>query len=278
MTTNQIQYHVLGETARHNLATETETHRSNMVNEQISRDTLGEAIRSNKAREYENRRHDVTTERETSRSNRAAERENRRSNKARERENRRSNKAREKETNRANKASEAITTQSNLANQALTDKKIRWDAELRNRQIEETHRANVRAEGLRRIESDIKAGDLRMGFQNLSEIIRHNKKQESLTQFNDFTRNAISAANTLVTAVKNSRDYKLASAETKAKINKSMAEIEKIDAEAKKLDSEAKTNNTLLPFKKGEAMLNGLTKSAKMLEELIAFAVTKSVK
>lgn len=268
MTTNQIQYHVLGETTRHNLASEAETHRSNLANEQISRGTLGETVRSNKAREYENKRHNVKTERETKRSNKATERENRRSNRAREKETHRSNKARERETNRANRTSEAITTQSNLANQGLTDKKIRWEAELRDRQLAETHRANVRSEGLRRIESDIKAGDLRMGFQNLSEIIRHNKKQESLTQLNDFTRNAIASANTLITAVKNSRDYELASAETKAKIDKSLAEI-------RKLDSESKTNKELLPFKKAGSILDGLDKSARFLGKIITSVVTK---
>lgn len=97
MTDIQLRYWSLQEDKRHNLTYEGETYRSNKAREAQASRELVETTRSNKARETENYR-----------SNIARETENYRSNVARESENIRSNKTREKETHRANLANESI--------------------------------------------------------------------------------------------------------------------------------------------------------------------------
>lgn len=61
------------EGVKHNRATEAETQRSHLMDEQNRRDNLDETIRSNLAREFENRRSNVAKETETHRSNLANE-------------------------------------------------------------------------------------------------------------------------------------------------------------------------------------------------------------
>lgn len=255
MTTNQIQYHVLGETTRHDRATEEETHRSNLVAEQLSRDNLREVTRSNRMRE-----------KETSKHNRATEKETRRSDKAQEREIKRSNKAKEREARRSNKANESITVQSNLANQGLTEKKIDLEAAARDKQLAEVKRSNLVTEGLRRVEADIKRGNLNLGFENLAELTRHNMKQESLEAKNNFVRNAVSIADTMVKAVKNSRDYRLASKENKAKIDKINAEIAKIAAETE-------ASKALLPHKKAESVMSTIESASRTVGRILTFGL-----
>lgn len=146
MTRNQIEYQKVveskraaqaqeeltrqrdAETARANLANETERHRSATAQEQLTMLRDSETQRSNMAREFENNRANLAKEQEnarvtneTIRSNLAREFENNRHNKATESisrievsETQRSNLAKELETNRANLAKEAETNRANL--------------------------------------------------------------------------------------------------------------------------------------------------------------------
>lgn len=62
MTRNQIEYWNMKETGRHNLATETETNRSNLAREGIDISNLQETQRHNKAVEGETQRSNVSNE------------------------------------------------------------------------------------------------------------------------------------------------------------------------------------------------------------------------
>lgn len=145
----------LGESARHNLATEaltqrqlSEQERSNRAKESISMDTLSETKRANLERERQN----LLSLRETRRSNQAKEAENYRSNKARETETHRSNLVSEGELERSHRASESLQAQANS---------------IHAKQVSETIRSNQASEMLRALSQ--------------AETVRSNLRQEQLT-------------------------------------------------------------------------------------------------
>lgn len=142
MTRNEIAYSQYLEQSRHNLAEEQETAANNQRVHYGNMRVIGET-----------NRHNLATETEANRSNRANEAENKRANQAREKEQRRSNKASEKlgranlketkrhniagettanktlaETNRHNVVTETETNRSNIANEGLIKYRTDTDA------------------------------------------------------------------------------------------------------------------------------------------------------
>lgn len=230
MTTNQIQWHALGETTRHNQATESETHRNNLATET-------ELNRSHLAAETETHRHNVRTERLDKR----ALHETVRSNKARERESKRSNRAREKEARRSNQAQESIQTQSNLANQGLTARKIALDYASKQRELAETARHNRSTEGFTGIQTQIRAGELKNATEMLAETVRTHKANESITRANNRFNNAVKAATALVSAIQKSREIDISDKKTNAEISKLEKQVADLELSVEK----AKKDNKL---------------------------------
>lgn len=141
MTQNQINYQKL-----------LEDQRSNLANEELTRNRDAETARSNVARETETHRSNLARELETNRSNLANEAETNRSNLARELETNRHNLATESETARSNRANEAIGNRNaaTAERNAAETKRSNLAREL------ETNRHNLNQEGLTaaQIESD----------------------------------------------------------------------------------------------------------------------------
>lgn len=197
MTKNQIEYAKLLETTRANKANESltkqrdtrayeinlgqlgETKRHNVATEAQARASLDETIRSNQAREA----HEVNVLAETKRSNQAREAETQRSNLAREAETHRSNVAQEIELNRSHLANEAETRRSNIAREAETARS--------NRANESIARDNVDISRMSLAERVRAAKAAEEHNKNvLAESTRHNYESEA----NDRTRNYVNAA------------------------------------------------------------------------------------
>lgn len=132
MTTNQVNY---WQYKRQQLA-DAETKRSNLEREKLGIEQLEEAKRANRAKEYETHRSNIVNENITSAFNQAklqndllSINENVRSNLARESETHRSNIAKEKETHRSNVANLLETNRSNVASEGY--KTIQFNEQLR---------------------------------------------------------------------------------------------------------------------------------------------------
>lgn len=155
MTRNQIEYQRLVETNRANLATEKQTALRDSRSYEVASNQLGETKRHNEATEIldsnklaETGRHNLATENEAYRSNVAREFETNRSNVAKETETYRSNLARESETHRSNVAQEAEARRSHKANEALGQA-----------QLAETTRSN-------KVRENISKGELKVAQSN----------------------------------------------------------------------------------------------------------------
>lgn len=162
MTQNQIAWFRAREEARHNVAVEAETQRSNRMNEQHARDIL----------------------RETNRNNIVVSNEVQRSNIARENEATRSNLAREVENKRHNIANEGITLLVNQNNVAQQRYQTNMSHRLGMSQLNETTRSHLANEL-------IAAQSYRASVREQS---RHNMATEALTRYSNTTQRNLANA------------------------------------------------------------------------------------
>lgn len=220
MTTNQINWHALGETIRSNKAREQETHRANIAQEELTAQHNEEEIRSNMAREKETHRANRAAEKEHKRSNKAAEKENKRWHKSTVRE---QSKAR-KETTRANKAREAIE----LANTGITEKKVMLEASARNESNRIQELRNLREYTTKQVENQLRKGQLDATLKSLDHQIRNDNAKLKLEKRQ---QNLVAITSTMQTIAKYITDK--AKQETVDK--KTQTEIDKMNAEMKKL-------------------------------------------
>lgn len=152
MTQNQIAYANYLESGRHNLATEQETHRSNVTNEDIGYKNYGE-----------NKRHNVVVEGETRRHNVVNEKENRRHNITTEGEINRHNVKTEQQT-------DAVNTETNRHNLATE--------QLGYSQFDETKRHNQAGEG------ETKRHNLATESQAIAELAESKRKTDTTNATN----------------------------------------------------------------------------------------------
>lgn len=189
MTKNQIEYWRYKEEQRSNLAKEKEQNRTNVANEELTRNRDANVYYLGQLNAQENQRHNLAVEGETARSNLA-----------RESETLRSNLARESETARANRMGEQISLQnleekkrSNLASEAIARSNIALgysqlaESSRHNLAMEtEQGRSNREQERLKQqsIDDTRHANQQRMGIEHAkaTETQRSNKAQERLRQ------------------------------------------------------------------------------------------------
>lgn len=170
MTANQINYWKLQEDKRSNRAKETETNRSNLANEGLTRQRDANTLYLGTINAAENQRHNLATETETNRSNVAKEQETYRSNVARESENNRSNLAREQENYRHNVMSEGLTRRGQDISYDLGNKNI----QLGYANLAESNRHNTMTENITMRKNSL---DNLMARLNYAETVRDNKAQ-----------------------------------------------------------------------------------------------------
>lgn len=240
MTQNQIAYAQFLESGRHNLATEQETHRSNVTNEDISYKNYDETKRHNQAGEQETQRHNVAGEKENRRHNITTEGEARRHNIKTEsqtddvnRETNRHNLATEQlgsnelgETKRHNQATESETGRHNLA----TEQQSRAELEESKRRTDTTNATTIKSAQITakgRVEASTVSALATKYVADMNKIISDDKNAttKQVTQMNNDTSKYNVAQQELTKAIANANNN--AVAQQRNDIERLKADIDK---------------------------------------------------
>lgn len=264
MTTNQINWHALGETTRANQAREMETHRANLAQEALLAKHYDEEQRSNKAREKETHRANRAAEKENKRSNKAAEKENKRWHKSTVREQR----ASRRENTRANKAREAIDT----ANTGLTEKKIMLEAASRDQANKIQAMRNLQDYTAKKFEARLKRGQLDATLATLKHQVENDNSKLKLEQRQQNLVTATSMIQTLARYLTDRAKQKTVDAKTAAEIKKLSRETAKLD-----LENELKEDTlTAEKINKNMSVIGNLMKTAEgVVKDIIAVSAYK---
>lgn len=247
MTTNQIKYHELNETSRHNHIQEAEQNRSNLENEKISWHNLAESTRSHKANERITSSYNKKMLKETKRSHRASER---------------IEKSKIGETKRSNRATETLTKQNNLANQALTEKKIQYEAAARAASLAEERRKNDLTALANQVRNqvaqnkvDVLADQLEQKIKMDKETLALNKRIQNYKELSTFVTTAVDALSKLGAYKNQSKKLK--------------AEVAKIQAETKKLDLENDVKQNTLTSEKMNKHMSVINNAASIVGQIL---------
>lgn len=287
-TSRELGFATLGETTRHNQATEAhntavlgESQRHNIAQERHNSLVLGEQTRANMAREAlersaqeETKRHNVTVEMETSRHNIASENiqseanqislsraeEEKRSNLAREAETLRSNQARESETYRSNVAREQETFRSNVAREQETARINRdtiaqreKDRELGYAQLSETSRYHTQT--------------ISLGYSQLAETQRSHLATEAEQHRANVAQEGLTKSRDIMTFEENVRSHVVAEeisklrAETEA--YRAETEAQRVQLQVEQLGETRRHNQAtegIMSYEEGRKTIEGLGK------------------